>query len=260
MKFLKLLFLFILLSIFGGDEKEEKTEGSETEETVDDKDLKKAIDDEIAKMNTLIKSKSAVDFSKLAEDPKMKEQMLKALKVEDPGTEAEETGLKKSVEAAVESNEEIIDAVPVLKDFGEVLNKAVDAMDEMKTEINELKKSQTDMNELQESFAKVTKDTSELIKSFSSDVEEIGKQPQEVKGKIGQEDILKKNFDGEGEEKSIIPPIGIVRDALMKSHEAKEIDAGIISKWEMSGYDARILLEGDTIQKIAKHFPKQEVN
>jgi len=255
-----LILLNLLISaILGADGEEKPKEGAEGTET-GEKDLKKTLDTEIEKMDELLKAKSNVDYDELAKSEEGKKAMAAALKkAEAEEKKPEESEMKKGFEAAVEENDELIDAVPVLKSFGEVLGNVVDMMDELKAEISTLQKSQETTNELQKSFNEITKTSTELIKSFSEEVEEIGSQPQEVKGEIKKGDILEKSFGEDGKLKSILPPVKVMKNALLKSVQEGEIEAGEVSKWEMGRYDPNLLSE-ETIQIASKHFPKMEVN
>ena len=142
---------------------------------------------------------------------------------------------KKSLDEAVEENQEVIDAVPVLKSFVEVILAQGEEISTLRKSISSMKDSFESVLELQKSFASVLEINSKLVKSFSDDVSSVAQKPEKVKGVRTQGDLLTKSFQGEdGQTKTF--PVGLIRNALLKSFQDGQIDSKVISRWEMSNY------------------------
>jgi len=212
-------------------------------------ELQKSLEQNINDLDDILKARSD-DYEEKMKDPKwrakMKNMIEKAEKMTDEGEdegeddedEKEEKGkgkMKKSLDDVVSENEEIIDAVPVLKSFVKVLEGLTNT-------VEQLQKSLEENNDFQKSLAKVALDESKLIKSISDEVEKIAKQPLPVKGKISKEQILNKSF---GEETgSMVPSRGdleSVKSILLKSVQDGELSSMEISKWEMYNYNMQAL-------------------
>ena len=178
-------------------------------------------------------------------DGDSEEEEMKGEKM-DSSTEFEEKPkavgkrLKKSHDDFAEVSEGIIDAVPVLKSLAGVLADAVEEIAMLKSEISELKSSQDEMSKMTKSFGDVLTAEVNLVKSLTEETDKLGKQPQKVKGHIGNKaDILEKSFtDGEGKQKSYNIPQ--VREVLMKSYQEGKVSALSIGKWEQSRYDMNV--------------------
>ena len=234
-------------------ENQKKTEASE------DEDLQKSLDMALDGMSDLIKAKTDdTSLREMCKDSGTRKKLMKMMKEyakdddaddegdEDEGTEEEDSKMKKSLDEAVEGSEEVIDAVPVLKSFVEVLHTIVQDFSELKKSFNDLSEKQGQTLEIQKSFSSVLEANSNLIKSVSGIAIAEGEKPNKVKGTtLDSGDVLKKSFNGDkdGEKGPSKISLSAVKNELLKSFKDGEIDSKVISKWEMSNYDMKVLPE-----------------
>lgn len=237
------------------------TEGTST----DDNDLQKSLNENLEAMTNLMKSKSDHEIREMMKDEKMRKKMKKCMKEYEDDDEEEEneekSKMKKSFKNIVSENEEVIDAVPVLKAFVDVLSNVVDGYQMIKSEIADLKGSNEQIMDIQKSFSEVMSSGSEMIKSMQGSLEKVGSAPLPRKGVINKSDLLQKSFGEQSNEKneSKYTPAEI-KNALLKSAQEKEISGGVLTKYELSHYNPA-MVDNVTMSKIQKHLPeKKEVN
>ncbi len=257
-------------------DKEKKIDSPEvgTEEVVDES-LQKSLDKSLGVMQDLIKSTPEEDdvnelMKSAAGRAKMKKKMAEYDNEEEDDDDDDEKKkkmcggdhkktkkMKKSFDEVIEANDEVIDAVPVLKSFVETMSKTLEVLGSISGEISELKKSQDTIQNLQKSMGTVLAGSTELIKSFSAEVEEIAEQAEPVKGVKTKIEVLNKSFNGgEEKEESTLPSPEVLGEALQKSFQAGEINGLEISKWEMSNYNPTVL-SPKTIQAVSKHLTEE---
>ena len=198
--------------------------------------LQKSLDEQLKNVEELLKAKkSDDDYEEKMKDPKWRAKMKKLMKDhegeededEDEEGEDDKGKFKKSIDDAVEENEEIFDAVPILKSFAKIVGGLAD-------EVKELKKSVEDTNKIQKSVADVIVAESKLMKSFQEDIEKIAKTPLPKKGVVTQDQILNKSFGNEETKKQY--NLGIVKDILIKSVQSNTLDGLEVCRWEQNGY------------------------
>lgn len=152
--------------------------------------------------------------------------------------------MKKSIESLVDDNEEIIDAVPVLKSFLSIVSRQAEVIEDLSSQVSDLKKSFDESMDLQKSIAAGVKSEGDLLKSLSDEIDSFGAEvPAAPKGQIiPQGSVLEKSFkDREGNTKTYSVPV--VQQILLKSFQESG-NAALqkeIAKWEMSRYDMRML-------------------
>jgi len=186
-------------------------------------------DSEEEKKKKAEKAKKDAEFAK-GKDKDSEKSKEKSEKEE--GKEDDE--VTKSFESAVAEHSEIIDANEILKSFVNVLGKqsAVIARLEKKLDSQEV---------MMKSIASTIVDSSLVLKSSHEVVEAMSKMPIDPKGKI-QADI-QKSLKGK--------TIAQVRDIVMKSFQAGEIDASAVGRWEMNGYNPEVLPEAVRTKVLA---------
>ena len=122
------------------DEKLKKSQEEITEEVIEDEDLKKSLNENLETMDELLKYNTKTQLREMMKNAKYRKMMADEMKnYKEDEEEDEENEVKKSLDDVIESNEEVIDAVPVLKSFVEVLEKATDKIGSLTQEVNELK-------------------------------------------------------------------------------------------------------------------------
>ncbi len=218
-----------------------------------DKDLQKSLDDNLEEMNSLIKAKKTYSEDDMKEMMKSKKnrglfkEYMKEHEKDDENDDENESEnknekMKKSFENIYNDHDEIIDAVPVLKSFCEVLEDFGKKLNKIEKTNENLQKSLDDNFELQKSFGSVMASQSELIKSINEDIEEIGNTPLPVKGKVNQRDLFKSALDDNNvpTSKLSVASINDVKEILLKSFQEKEISGNSIAKWEQGGYNMAI--------------------
>lgn len=221
-----------------------------TVETPVDSEIKKSLDENLEAMNELIKSKDEdADIDALLKSDENRKKIAAKMKGyekkdEEDEDESEEdesededeapakSKIKKSLEDVVAANDEVIDAVPVLKSFTEVLSQVIDKLDE----VAELKKSVRDIFDIQKSFGATEGSVADLLKSIDERLGQIASTPLPVKGAVRRDQVLTKSFTEDGEEMTKSYPMEVVRETLLKSVQAGEISANVVGKWELSGY------------------------
>ena len=240
--------------------KEKPTTSAEDTEVTKD-DLQKSLDANLAALDANLKVTSDESIEELLKSEKSRKKIKEKLdeyeKGEDDEDEEDEEedeekeeedeeemkgkgkkkGMKKSLDDTTAVNEEIIDAVPVLKSFVEVLGAFASRLDEVSQTVSELRKSQEDGMEIQKSVGAVLKSTGELLKSMNEDLEAIGATPLPAKGIVKKSQVLEKSFGEEGEDLQKSYPLSIVRDTLLKSVQEGTISANAVAKWELARYD-----------------------
>jgi len=244
-------------------DKQEKTNEeatSETQENQEDTDLKKSLNENLEKMSELTKSSKNVDIEELMKDASTKKKIKAYMKKENNNEEEEEveeenekkTKVKKSLDETIEENDEIIDGIPVMKAFTEVLSKVVDVVDILKSKLDEIDENVNNNNEIVKSMGEVIKSESELIKSTSEAIDKIGNKPEKKKGVIKESDILSKSFnneDGSGEKK-LSPQL--IKSAVMEGFEKGKVSSNSLSKWELKNYDISVF--NDTELNFIKSY------
>jgi hypothetical protein len=263
MKFLKRMF-FVLGAV----------KGAEEENTEVETDLTKSLDENLKAMEDLKKSKvDDESFKELMKDKKSRKKMKEMMdeyekddeddddedmddKDDDDKGKKKKKGMKKSLEDSVEENEDVIDAVPVLKSFVTTLNAMAEKMETLEKSIGELKESQDVSQKFQKSMANVVESEAKLVKSMNDMFTNFGKRIPAPKGVIGKNYLLNKSF---GNEQQVQPKYNReqVRVALLKSFEDKEISSKVVSVWEMSGYNTAAIPARE-MAIIQKNLPKLE--
>lgn len=227
---------------------------SDQELNEEDVDLQKSLDDDLEKMNDLIKSKKTLtkeDVQEYMKNKKNKNLFKEYMKGEKNEDEDEDEGedeekmkgkkknMKKSLDDICEEHDEVIDAVPVLKSFSKILEKLGNKFEKIESSLSNLQKSFDENQELQKSFAGVMNSQSELIKSVNSEIKIIGNTPNQRKGKVTTKDLLKSSLDNDFTPKSKLSgaSVEMVKGILLKSVQSKEFSSNSLSKWELSGYN-----------------------
>lgn len=211
---------------------------SDTNKTSED-NLQKALDESLKGVQDLLKSKKNEDeLEEKMKDPKEREKMKKLMKKyeededDDEDDEEEDEGkskMKKSLDSFVEENQEIFDAVPILKSFVNILDNLMDSVHDLNKKIDE-------GNTMQKSIAEVVVSESTLLKSFAEELEKIGNTPLPKKGVISKDQILNKSFGETSGTQTQINPMA-VKNILLKSANEKEIPAGEVTRYELSRYN-----------------------
>jgi hypothetical protein len=212
-----------------------------------DVDLQKSLDDQLASMNGLIKSKKASytedEVQEMMKDKKVQEYMKKnGYEKKDDHDDESEEGMKKSiVDDIYDEHSEVIDAIPVLKSFSKVLESLSGQVQKIGGAIEDLQKSIDEEQNLQKSFGGVISAQSALIKSISEEIETLGNEPNQVKGKVNQKDLFKSTLHDSGDQESKIMKASVkqVKSVLLKSFSDGEnwVSTNAVAKWEQSGYN-----------------------
>lgn len=248
----------------------EKTSSTESPE-----DLKKALDDNLAAIEENLKKskgKDDEDLKEMMKDKGTRKKLKEALSEYDDEDDEDEEGedkgrermgddgdddeddqeeapkgkskMRKSIESLVDADEEIIDAVPVLKSFLSIVSKQAEVIEDLSAQVQDLRKSFTEGLELQKSIAAGVKSEGALLKSLADEIDSFGEEvPATPKGKLTPEgSTLEKSFrDKEGNVKTYHVPT--VQQILMKSFQETGNQAlqKEISKWELSRYNMNML-------------------
>lgn len=228
--------------------KEEKinTSGEQVEETPD---LMKALDDNLEAMNMILKAKkdklSKKDIEEMMKDKenrKLVKEYMKKSKGKDGEDEEEEEEEEEDTNKSIEeldSNAEIIDAIPVLKAFKKVQENLFEQIKEVNEKMETLQKSIDDNAELSKSFANVLASQVDLVKSINEDVEIIASQPFPRKGKISTQDIIKSGLEGEDPKKTI--PLAKIKNILIKSVQEGDIEMVEVARLEQNNFNLGVL-------------------
>jgi hypothetical protein len=224
--------------------------GGEQDADVDTPDLQKALEENLSTMNDLIKAKkdklSDKDIEEMMKDKdnrnKVKEYMKKSTKAkaekEDDDEDEEEEDIEKAFKD-IDSNADVVDAVPILKSFKDIQKNLLKKVSEVNVKLETLQKSIEENAEFNKSFAGVLTSQADLIKSINEEVEVIAGQPFPRKGKINKEDIIKSDLENEEGHKKV--SVNKVRDILMKSYEDGKIEMSEVARWEQSNYNINVL-------------------
>lgn len=227
-----------------------------------DQDLQKSLDDNLNEMNDLLKSKKSYskdDMKEMMKNPKNRKlahEFMKGYGKEEGDDDDDDddkmkgkkkNNIKKSFDDILNEHDEVVDAVPVLKSFCDILEGFGERLAGIEKSNSELQKSIEDNYDLQKSFGGVIGAQSVLIKSISEDLDLIGGSPNPVKGKLTQSDLIKSRLDDSPKSSSKLQGASreVLRDALLKSFKAGEMDSKSISKWEQSGYDASVFSKSE---------------
>jgi len=238
------LLVFNLFGLLSGRQEE-----IENQEEVD---IQKSLDENLAEMNDLLKSKKTLSKEDVAEymkNPKNKNLFKEYMKGEDEEEEEEEDDnedeekkekmrskkMKKSYDNLVD--DEIVDAVPVLKSFIDIFQNFDKRLHKIEKSTSDLQKSIEDNLDLQKSFGNVLKSQAELIKSMNDEIEIIGSQPAPVKGIVNQQDLFKSVLSDQAKTKLVSVNKTKMKDVLLKAFEAGEVSGMSIAKWEQSNYN-----------------------
>jgi hypothetical protein len=220
---------------------------SENAEGDNEKDLQKSLDENLDKLNTLMKSKKKLSKKEVEEMMKdkenkklFKEYMKDGEEEDDDEEEEEDKKVKKSFDEIEDNHGEVIDAIPVLKSFLDAITEVAKKINKIEGKVETLVKSFDDDAEIRKSVNDVISSQSALIKSINEDIKVIGNQPLKVKGKITQQDLIKSDLDNDNLSLKKSVTISTIKNVLMKSFQDNEITAGLISKWEMSGYNMNV--------------------
>lgn len=232
---------------------DENTNDVNLDQENEDKDLQKSLDDNLETMNDLLKSKktySKEDMKEMMKDKKNRSFLKEYMKNDDDDEGDDEDGkkkkekekMKKSFDDIHSEHDEIIDAVPILKSFSKVLEDFGKKLQKIEVATSDLQKSFDDNYDLQKSFGGVISSQSDLIKSIGDNLETIGNTPNRIKGKIGQQDLLKSDLDNDSQKSSKISTTSLdkVKDVLLKSFHDGEISSKKIAKWEQSRYNFEV--------------------
>jgi len=242
--------LFEIPKDFNWDLQRFADEGDVKDTGDEEKDLQKALDENLEAMNNLIKAKSKFskkDIEEMMKDKESRKLAKEYMKKSDEGggeedeDEAEEEAKKEEAKKSfddLDQNAEVVDAIPILKSFYEVQKKIFKKINEVQSKVEVLQKSLDDESDVVKSFADVLTSQSDLIKSINGDVEVIANQPLPRKGKIDKNDILKSGLESEPD-KNI--PVAKIKGILMKSYKDEEIEMSEIAKWEQSNFNLGVL-------------------
>jgi len=255
MKFLYLILF--LLSNFSGSDNEPEKDG-------EDKDLKKALDDNLEALSKSLEEQGADDnlqeLLKTEEGRKKVEEMLKSTKKKDDEEEEDDEDddeeymsgkgkMKKSFDDEIEEHEDVINAIPIVKSFAEIVGKLVDKFEKLEKSIKVMEDKREKQTEIMKNMGNVIAASSELIKSTNDTIESIGETPQQIPGKKGEEKVRETFLKSEDGNKITHAQI---KNALIKGMEAGKINSGEITRWEISHYNIN-QLSADT-QALVKSY------
>lgn len=195
-------------------------------------DLTKSLDESLENLETIKKSESKKDFDvkEYMKNPENVKKMKKYMKEHDEDSEgADEDKMKKSFEDAVEENESVIDAVPVLKAFSKTLSKVVDKVSEISEQVSIIKSSNEESSEFQKSLIELNKSQNEIIKSLNETVDAFGETAPAPKGV--QTELIKSE---DKKDNTLLK--SQIQEALFQGMEEGKVSSNSISQWEMSNY------------------------
>jgi len=220
-------------------------------------DLKKTLDDALNQIAELRKAGDDDVKEKLKDKAyrsKVKE-MMKEWDDEDDDDDDDKDGkgegkgkdgkgaVKKSLDAVLDGNGEIVDAVPVLKAFADTLEVVSTELSVIKKSLAAISAAATETAAFNKSVATVVETEAALIKSLEGKIDAFGKAPQPVKGVVRSADILNKAFGANGDtppaEDRI--PIPVLREVMIKSVTSGEIPGIVLSRWESNNYNQAMI-------------------
>ena len=241
---------------------EVKSEGKDSKGQDVQVDLQKALDVNLETMNSLLKAGSKKsEIEEHLKDPetrkKVKDMMSKYDKDEDEEEAEEEdeeeeapkmkhSKIKKSLDEVVEENEEVIDAVPVLKSFANVIDQMVESVEMMKSKLDSICDAVESHGEIQKAFAEMVKTESAMLKSVHTAVEAYGKKPQPKKGVVSGSEVIQKSFNNEDGNEDVIHP-ALVKSALLEGFKEGKVAQNSIAKWEIGRYNFDLLSDSEKL-------------
>jgi hypothetical protein len=259
MKKLFSIFLFILSFLLVPFKGAEEAGNEEEDNGAEDKDLQKSMDETLKNMSNLLKSSepetNIAEMLKTAEGKKKLKAMLNEAEDEDDEEDSEKmckknSKMKKSLDDAIEENDQVIDGIPVIGSFAKVLGEVVNSVGMIKSSIADLSTKVEGNLEFQKSLAEVVTAQSQLIKSTDEAVSKMGRLPGSLKGQLGDskgEEIIAKSF-GEGDEdksedifKSGEVPMAVQKELLLKGFQDGELNSTEVSRWESNRYNPEFL-------------------
>jgi hypothetical protein len=219
-------------------------------------DLKKTLDDALNQIAELRKAGDDDVKEKLKDKAyrsKVKEMMKEWDDEDDDDDPDKDKGegkgkdgkgaVKKSLDAVLDGNGEIVDAVPVLKAFADTLEVVSAEMSAIKKSLAAMSTAATETAAFNKSVVTVVETEAALIKSLEAKIDAFGKAPQPVKGVVRPADILNKAFGANGDtppaEDRI--PIPVLRDAMIKSVTSGEVPGIVLSRWESNNYNQAMI-------------------
>jgi len=224
------------------------------DEVLEKDELQKSLDDNLAALDATLKSGTETSIDDMLKSKSARKKIKAKLdeyeedddnedEDEDEGSDDDEDEdkeeaaskkkMKKSLKDVVEANEEVIDAVPVLKSFVDLFKSFID-------EVAELRKANVENTTIVKSLSSTIVAEGAMLKSINEEIHNIGEMPTPVKGKVSKEDILEKSFSDEVTKevdmlKSL--PVSRIQDELLAGHSEGSISANAVSKYELSGYN-----------------------